>query len=118
MTFPRQGEVFAVVLPGRAGNKPGRPAVVMRPDYRNEFANDVLVIPLTTTLRAMPTHVAMPAGAGGLAKPSMAKAEQITALPKSFLLRGPLGGRIPIGKLRELQRAVWLAIGGEDIDQE
>jgi mRNA-degrading endonuclease toxin of MazEF toxin-antitoxin module len=89
----------------------------MSPDYRNKLANDVLVIPLTTNLRTMPTHVRLPAGVAGLREPSMAKAEQITALPKEFFVRGPLGGRLPVALVRELRRAVWRAMGGEAIPE-
>ena len=113
MSFPRQGEVYRVVLPGRSGDKTGRPVVVVSPDYRNEYANDVLVVPVSTHLRPMPTHVHLPPGTGGLPKVSVAKAEQVTALPKTFFVRGPLGPRIALGKLRELQVAVWRALGGD-----
>lgn len=113
MTAPRLGEVYTARLPGRPTNGKVRPVVVMSPDYRNELAHDVLVIPLTTNLRAMPTHVQLPAGAGGLKEPSMAKAEQITALPKDFLARGPLGPRLSTGLVKQLREAVWKAMGGE-----
>jgi mRNA-degrading endonuclease toxin of MazEF toxin-antitoxin module len=113
VSFPRQGEIFPVTLPGRPTDKTRRPAVVVSPDYRNEYANDVLVVPLSTQLRPMPTHVPVPAGAGGLKKASVAKAEQITALPKSFLSGGPLGPRISAGTLREIHRAVLRALGAD-----
>jgi mRNA interferase MazF len=114
MSFPRQGEIFAVQLPGRATDKEKRPALVVSPDFRNEYADDVLVVPITSNLRPMPTHVLLSAGSGGLSRPSMAKAEQITALPKALLSAHPFGPRISRGKLREVQHAVWLAVGGED----
>jgi mRNA-degrading endonuclease toxin of MazEF toxin-antitoxin module len=38
------------------------------------------VVPLTSTLRPSPTHVDLPAGEGGLDRPSMANCEQATTL--------------------------------------
>lgn len=116
MKFPRQGEIHYVTLPGRATDKQRRPALIVSPDYRNEFANDVLVVPLTTKLRAMPTHVSIRATMGGLPKDSMAKAEQVTALPRALLGDGPLGPRIPAAKLREVHQAIWRALGPATIE--
>jgi mRNA-degrading endonuclease toxin of MazEF toxin-antitoxin module len=110
--FPRQGEIYAARLPGRATYKQ-RPVVIVSPDYRNEYANDVLVIPLTTHLRPLPTHVLLEPGRHGLRQASVAKAEQITALPKDLLGSRPLGVRVSPGVLRELQKAVWRAVGGD-----
>jgi mRNA-degrading endonuclease toxin of MazEF toxin-antitoxin module len=60
-------------------------------DVRNRFANDVIVVPLTTTLRPAPTHGELAAGEGGLRETSMAKCEQVTTLAqalKNLLDRG------------------------------
>jgi len=80
-------------------------------DVRNRLANDVLVVPLSTTLRPAPTHVELPAGEGGLKDISMAKCEQITTLDKSFLLRGPFAGTISPSRMREIENAIQRAIG-------
>lgn len=80
-------------------------------DVRNRLAHDVVVVPLSTTLRPGPTHVALPAGEGGLDYPSMAKCEQITTLHKSCLLRGPFAGMINLDKMEEIERAIQRAIG-------
>ncbi|MBW2462825.1 MAG: type II toxin-antitoxin system PemK/MazF family toxin, partial [Deltaproteobacteria bacterium] len=47
----RRGHLYWAMLDKR------RPVLVISPDYRNERASDVLVIPLTTRLRDAPTHV-------------------------------------------------------------
>jgi len=39
---------------------------VVSVDARNRLANDVLVIPASTTLRVAPTHVRLRKGTGGL----------------------------------------------------
>jgi mRNA interferase MazF len=80
-------------------------------DVRNRLAGDVLVVPLSTHLRTLPTHVLIPAGAGGQRFDSMAKCEQITTLDKRFLLRGPFGDRLPETLLDAVVRAVRRAVG-------
>lgn len=47
---------------------------------RNQCENDVIVVPLSTTLRVAPRHVELPAGEGGLKEPSMAKCEQASSV--------------------------------------
>ncbi len=108
---PLRGQVFWVRLPGHPRDAKVRPALVVSIDVRNRLANDVLVVPLSTTLRPAPTHVWIPAGEGGLPRASMAKCEQITTLDKSFLARGPLGGTIRPALLREVEKAVLRSIG-------
>lgn len=43
-----------------------RPVPVISPDYRNERASDVRVIPGATRLRDAPTHVRLRAREGGV----------------------------------------------------
>jgi hypothetical protein len=47
---PLRGCLYWVVVPGEPGAK-RRPALVVSVDARNRLANDVLVIPASTTLR-------------------------------------------------------------------
>lgn len=110
--YPRRGEIWSVELPNQpADPHTPRPAIVVSADVRNRFAGDVLVVPLSTHLRPLPTHVLIPAGPGGQARDSMAKCEQITTLDKRFLVRGPFGGRLPEPLLDQVVRAVRRAIG-------
>lgn len=80
-------------------------------DVRNRLANDVIVVPLSTTLRPAPTHVQLRAGEGGLRETSMAKCEQITTLDKSFLIRGPFAGTIGPLVMHEVEKAIQHAVG-------
>ena len=57
---PRRGYVYRARLDRR------RPVLVISPDYRNERASDVLVIPCSTRLRDAPTHVRLRAREGGV----------------------------------------------------
>jgi mRNA interferase MazF len=110
--YPRRGEIWSVELPNQPTDPhTPRPALVLSIDVRNNLAGDVLVVPLSTRLRPLPTHVLIPAGAGGQRHDSMAKCEQITTLDKRFLVRGPYGARVPAALLDQVVRAVRRATG-------
>jgi len=111
VSYPRRGQIYLVTLPGQPGDPKARPALVVSMDVRNRLANDVTVVPLSTTLRPAPTHVELPAGEGGLRETSMAKCEQVTTLDKSFLIRGPFAGAISPGRMQEVEKAIQRAIG-------
>jgi len=111
MAYPRRGEIYLVRLPSQPKDTKPRPALVVSLDVRNRLANDVIVVPLSTTLRTSPTHVELSEGEGGLDQTSMAKCEQITALDKSFLIRGPFSGTISPTRMTEVERAIQRAIG-------
>ena len=111
MTFPRRGEIYLVRLPGHPSDTKARPALVVSMDVCNRLANDVIVVPLSTRLRPAPTHVELPAGEGGLGETSTAKCEQVTTLDKTFLLRGPFAGTISLSLMRDIEKAIQIAIG-------
>jgi len=111
MPYPRRGEIYLVRLPGQPKDTKPRPALIVSLDVRNRLANDAIVVPISTTLRASPTHVKLAKGEGGLAQTSMAKCEQITTLDKSFLIRGPFSGSISPIKMTEVEKAIQRAIG-------
>ena len=111
MSYPERGEIYLVSLPGLPKAAKSRPALIVSMDVRNRLANDIIVIPISTTLRISPTHVKLDKGDGGLDKPSMAKCEQITTIHKSYLVRGPFSGAIPSEKMIEIEKAIQRAIG-------
>lgn len=98
-------------IPGHPKDRKLRPALVVSLDVRNRLANDVIVVPLTTTLRPAPTHVPIAQGEGGVRLSSMAKCEQVTTLDRAFLVRGPFAGRIAEETLVGVERAIMRAIG-------
>jgi mRNA-degrading endonuclease toxin of MazEF toxin-antitoxin module len=102
---PRRGCLYWVSLDKR------RPALVLSPDYRNEHANDVIVVPCSTRLRPAPTHVMLRRGQGGLDQTSVLKCEQITTLAKADVHGPPLGKPLPLAVLRVVELAVLRAIG-------
>src|SRR5437016_13092070 len=108
--FPRRAFVYWVRVPDEPDGK-RRPAVVVSPDSRNRFANDVIVVPLSTVLREAPTHVRLRVREAGLPRPSVAKCEQITTLRRDRLEPTPLGGNLAPGRMVEIEKAVLRALG-------
>ena len=88
-----------------------RPALIVSTDVRNELANSVLAVPLTTNLRPAPTHVLVAAGQGGLSQDSMARCENVSYLHKSQLGRGPLAGGVSAAVMRDVERSLLRALG-------
>lgn len=111
MDYPKRGEIHLVRFPGQPADKKTRPALIVSLNVRNHLANDVIVVPISTTLRKAPTHVELFKGEGGLDRPSVAKCEQITTLDNSFLIRGPFSGTISSVKMFEVEKAIQRAIG-------
>lgn len=110
--YPRRGEIWAVELPNQpADQQTPRPALVVSIDLRNRLARDVIVVPLTTNLSPLPTHIFIPAGAGGQHQDSVAKCEQLTTLDKQLLVNGPFAGRLPEPLMSEVVKAIRRAIG-------
>ncbi len=111
MSYPKRGRIYLVSLPGQPKDMKERPALVVSMDVRNRLANDVIVVPISSTRRYSPTHVEFSPGEGGLNRASMAKCEQITTLDKSFLLKGPFSGAVRAEKMAEVEKAIQRAIG-------
>ena len=111
MSYPGRGEIYLVRLPGQPKDTKPRPALIVSLDIRNRLANDVVVVPISTTLRSSPTHVELAEGEGGLDQTSMAKCEQITTLDKSFFIRGPFSETISPMRMAEVERAIQRVIG-------
>lgn len=106
--FPRRGEIWLVDFPD---DPKSRPALIVSLDARNELANSVLAVPVTTNLRPAPTHVLLPARQGGLMQHSMARCENVSYLHKSRLTRGPLDGTISPALMRDIERGLLRALG-------
>lgn len=88
-----------------------RPVLVLSPEYRNELASDVIVVPCSSNLRLSPTHVLIRKGEGGVASASVLKCEQITTLHKGDVGRDPIGRQLSAKRLIEVELAVLRAIG-------
>lgn len=89
-----------------------RPAVVISPDRRNESANDVIVIPVSTSARRMRWHVQLRRGEAGLPQDSSVRCESVITVPKQFVEPEELGV-LSHARIREIEAALLSALGIE-----
>ncbi|MGL5807137.1 MAG: type II toxin-antitoxin system PemK/MazF family toxin, partial [Xenococcaceae cyanobacterium] len=89
-SYPRQGEIYLIKALKTLSDTKKRPAVIVSIDVRNQFKENVLVIPFTSDLTSgeTPTRILIPAGEGGLEVASIALCDNISAVRKLYLDRG------------------------------
>lgn len=90
---PRRSEVWLVDFGDPVGSEQSgtRPAVVVSADALNESrAGVVVVVPITTAYRGLPSHVEIDRGSSGLDEVSYAKCEDVKSVSEQRLL-GRLG---------------------------
>jgi mRNA-degrading endonuclease toxin of MazEF toxin-antitoxin module len=95
---PVRGEIWFGKMPTDPPEKSPRPLIIvsLNARNRNERADTVLVVPLTTSIhRDSPGCVFLPAGETGLPSDSAARADDITVVRKRNLIE-------PHGRLRQL----------------
>jgi mRNA interferase MazF len=100
----RRGEVWLVDFGEPVGREQSgkRPAVVVSADPLNESRADVvIVVPTTTALRGLPSHVEVDPNGSGLDEPSYAKCEDVKSVSEQRL----------IGRLGAVSDEVTLQIG-------
>lgn len=109
----RRGEVYDARLEPVEGSEQGgtRPVIIVSRDAINAYSPVVLAVPCTTYQtgkRVYPTQVLLVAPDGGLAKDSIAMADQVRVLSKTRLgrLRGTLGDEA----MTQLNRALLIAL--------
>jgi len=86
----RRGDIFYADLSPVVGSEQGgtRPVLIIQNDIGNQYSPTTIVAAITSQIDKpkLPTHVAMPAGPGGLEKNSVILLEQIRTIDKSRLL--------------------------------
>ncbi|HUT54095.1 MAG TPA: type II toxin-antitoxin system PemK/MazF family toxin [bacterium] len=90
MTAPARGEIWIAGLnPVRGHEQAGtRPVLVVSDDLFNQGPADlIIVIPITATDRAVPSHVPLKPPEGGLKKQSYIMSEAVRSISKSRLAR-------------------------------
>jgi mRNA-degrading endonuclease toxin of MazEF toxin-antitoxin module len=87
--------------------------LIISPDRRNERASDVLVIPCSTSARAMSWHVGLQRGEAGVYRDCYVACERVTLLRKEFIDPGELG-ILSAGRMREVEEALLSALGFGD----
>lgn len=100
----RQGQIRWLERP----DEKRRPVLIVTRDGPIESMSEVLAIPLTTRARNLPTEIALERS-DGIDRPSVANAQQIGEVPKSYL-REQIGELAP-GRWYEVCDAVAIAIG-------
>ncbi|MEW6152954.1 MAG: type II toxin-antitoxin system PemK/MazF family toxin [Actinomycetota bacterium] len=98
---PRRGEVWLAEMDKL------RPAVVLHRDFAGRSLNAILVVPLTTTIRDIPTAVRL-GPADGIDRDCVAALDNLTLLRKDRL-RAPLG-QLSASKMAELCQALAVAV--------
>lgn len=80
---PRRGDVWLLDLGDPIGREQSghRPAVVVSDDRMNDGSSGlVIVIPVTTAHRGLPSHIELDDPANGLDEPSHAKCEDVKSV--------------------------------------
>ncbi|MGH3837935.1 MAG: type II toxin-antitoxin system PemK/MazF family toxin [Pseudonocardiaceae bacterium] len=103
---PRRGEVWLAEMDKL------RPAVVMHRDFAGRALNAVLVAPLTTTIRDIPTAVRL-GPADGIDRDCIAALDNLTLLRRDRLVRrvGLLGPE----RMTDLCRALAIAVACDSV---
>jgi mRNA interferase MazF len=87
--MPRRGDVWLIDFGDPVGREQAgrRPGVVVSADPLNESrAGVVVVVPMTTTRRGLPSHVEIDAGSSGLDEVSYAKCEDVKSVSQQRLV--------------------------------
>jgi mRNA interferase MazF len=101
----RRGDVYWVRFPAPVGR---RPVVLVSRDEAYSIKTRVTVVPLTRTVRGIPTEVRL-GPADGLPKVGVANADEVVTLPLTELReRITTLSRVKLG---ELEEAVLFALG-------
>ena len=109
---PRRGEIWLVDLdPTRGHEQSGRRPVLIL--SVNEFnlgpADLVIVIPLTSRIRGIPSHVRIDPPEGGLTRPSAVLCEAVRSVSKGRLVRP--WGRVSGTSLERVEDCVRILTG-------
>jgi mRNA interferase MazF len=112
MSFPLRGEVYWVNLDPTVGSEIAktRPAVIISNDVGNQYADRVIVAPITSAniARVYPFEVKVEAGEGGVVQPGKILLDQIHTVDKKRL--GAKLGNLPATRVEEVNRAIRLSL--------
>lgn len=100
----KRGEIWEADIGGKAGK---RPVLILTRSGVIPYLSKVVIAEVTTQGKGYPTQVAI-GTTGNLPKDSFVSAESLHSLPKDRLRR--YLGELPTDRLREVSRAVVLAL--------
>ncbi|MEG0269402.1 MAG: type II toxin-antitoxin system PemK/MazF family toxin [Clostridia bacterium] len=108
----KRGDIFMAELNPVVGSEQGgrRPVLIIQNDLGNLHAPTVIAVPLTGSQNkpALPTHVHVAAGEGGLRCDSIVLCEQPRTLEKTRLLRHL--GALPPATMRQVEQALFVSL--------
>lgn len=112
MSFPRRGEIYWVDLDPIIGSEIAktRPALVISNDIGNQFAERVIVAPISSasTTKVYPFEVLLEPADGGLPRTSKVLMDQIRTVDKQRL--GKRVGVVSDARLQEVNAAIRLSL--------
>jgi mRNA-degrading endonuclease toxin of MazEF toxin-antitoxin module len=88
-----------------------RPVLVISSDRFNVRSDYATVVPGSTRLRPLITHVKLAAGEGGIDRPTMLLCEHVQELHQSDLDAKPIGTALPDRCMREVETAIMFYLG-------
>lgn len=109
---PQRGEIWYASLDPIIGREQSgrRPVLVVSDDRFNAGPSElVIVLPITSKLRGIPSHIEIKAGEGGLAHPSAIMCEAVRSVSRKRL-RNSLGVVTP-STLAAVERAMVILLG-------
>ncbi len=110
--FPRRGEVwFADLSPTRGHEQRGtRPVLVLSVDSFNSGpAEMVTIVPVTSTVRPVPSHIEVHAPEGGLGSRSAILADQVRTVSRERLVRR--SGAVSRATMQRVEEVVRFLLG-------
>ncbi len=112
MSYPQRGEVYWVNLDPTIGSEIAktRPAVIISNNVGNQYADRVIVAPMTTAnvAKVYPFEVKLEEGEGGVAQTCKVLLDQIRTVDKSRL--GAKLEMLPAARMEEVNRAIRLSL--------
>jgi mRNA interferase MazF len=104
--IPRRSKIWLVDFGEPLGREQSgrRPALVVSADSLNESRAGVVVVPLTTTHRGLPSHIEIDRGSSGLDEVSYAKCEDVKSVSEQRLVGriGAAGDEVTFAAARAL----------------
>jgi mRNA-degrading endonuclease toxin of MazEF toxin-antitoxin module len=83
-----------------------RPALIVSSDRFNSRSDYVTVVPGSTRLRPLITHVKLAEGEAGVDRATMLLCEHLQELHKTDLEQDPIGPRLSSARMREVEAAI------------
>lgn len=112
MTDPSRGEIWSADLnPTRGHEQAGqRPVLIISEDIFNKgLAGLVIVLPITSTYRGVPSHVPLKPPEGGTKNPCVVLCEAVRSIAKERLVRR--WGRVSSSTLNAVEDRLRILMG-------